>query len=95
MSSSSNSSFSSDDLQRLGDVVCQVDVWLGTATISVRECLHMTRHSIIPLQQVAGADMQLVVNGVPVATGEVVIADDSTALRVTEILAPPSAESIE
>ena len=49
MSSSSNSLFSNADLQPLSDVTCNVDVWLGTATISVRDCLHMKRHSIIRL----------------------------------------------
>jgi flagellar motor switch protein FliN/FliY len=93
MSSSSNSLFSSADLQALGDVTCSVDVWLGTATISVRDCLHMKRHMVIPLEQSAGSDMQVVINGVLVAHGEVVIIDDSTAVRVTEIATPPSAET--
>jgi flagellar motor switch protein FliN/FliY len=85
--------FSSDELLPLSDVACHVDVWLGTATISVRDCLHLTRHSIIRLAQSAGSDMQVAVNGVPVANGEVVIVDDSTAIRLTEIVAPPSAET--
>jgi len=93
MSSLSNSLFSNDELVPLSDVTCSVDVRLGTATISVRECLHMKRHSIIRLQQSAGSDMQVAVNGVLVASGEVVIVDDSTAIRLTEILAPPSAET--
>jgi len=77
----------------LNDVVCHVDVLLGTATVSVRECLRWTRNSVIRLRQDAGTDMQVAVNGVPVAIGEVVIIDDSTAVRVTEILPPPSSES--
>jgi flagellar motor switch protein FliN/FliY len=85
--------FSNEDLVPLSDVTCSVDVWLGTATISVRECLHMKRHSVIRLRQSAGSDMQVAVNGVPVANGEVVIIDDSTAVRLTEIVAPPSAET--
>jgi len=85
--------FSNEDLQPLNDVSCSVDVWLGTATISVRDCLHMKRHSIIRLQQSAGSDMQVAVNGVPIANGEVVIVDDSTAIRLTEVVAPPSAET--
>jgi flagellar motor switch protein FliN/FliY len=93
MSSSSNLLFSNTDLQALGDVSCSVDVWLGTARISVRDCLHMKRHSVIPLEQSAGSDMLVVVNGVLVAHGEVVIIDDSTAIRVTEIATPPSAET--
>ena len=77
----------------LNDVVCHIDVLLGTATVSVRECLRWTRNSVIRLRQEAGTDMQVAVNGVPVAIGEVVIIDDSTAVRVTEILPPPSSES--
>ena len=93
MSSSSNSSSSSPALVPLNDVICQIDVLLGTATVSVRECLHWKRNSIIRLRQIAGSDMHVTINGVPVAIGEVVIVDDSTAVRVTEILPPPSSES--
>ena len=93
MSSSSNLLSSNPALVPLSDVVCHVDVLLGTATVSVRECLHWKRNSIVRLQQSAGSDMQVTINGVHVATGEVVIVDDSTAVRVTEILAPPSSES--
>ena len=93
MSSSSNSSSSNPSLLPLSDVVCHVDVLLGTATVSVRDCLHWKRNSIVRLRQSAGSDMQVTINGVVVATGEVVIVDDTTAVRVTEILAPPSSES--
>jgi flagellar motor switch protein FliN/FliY len=93
MSSSSNSSFSNAALLPLSDVVCHVDVLLGTATVSVRDCLHWRRNSVIRLRQSAGSDMQVTINGVAVATGEIVIVDDTTAVRVTEILAPPSSES--
>lgn len=106
MSSSSNSSSSnaaaaqtatnsatSAPLAPLNDVVCHIDVLLGTATVSVRDCLTWKRNSVIRLTQSAGSDMQVAVNGVPVAIGEVVIVDDSTAVRVTEILPPPSSES--
>jgi flagellar motor switch protein FliN/FliY len=90
----SSNAANSAALQPLSDVVCQIDVLLGTATVSVRECLHWKRNSVIRLQQSAGADMQVTINGVPVAIGEVVIIDDSTAVRITEILAPPSSESV-
>lgn len=92
MSSSSSSLFSNEEILPLSDVTCEVDVMLGTTTISVRDCLHLQRHSILRLEQSAGSDMQVLINGVPVASGEVVIVDDSTAIRVTEITSPPSAE---
>lgn len=90
-SSSSNEAGVAVDLGRLRDVVCNVAVVLGTGTISVRDCLSLQGGSLIPLQQMAGSDLQVLVNGVPVALGEVVIVDDSTAIRLTEILSPPSA----
>ena len=100
MSSSQNSSFSSDAITSsavapLNDVVCQVNVVLGSSTLSVRECLRLRRNSIIRLAETAGEDMQVVVNGIAIAAGEVVIIDDSTAIRLTDILPPPSSEAPE
>jgi flagellar motor switch protein FliN/FliY len=100
MSSSQNSSSSSDAITPatvapLNDVVCRVDVILGSSSMSVRECLRLRRHSVIRLAQTAGGDMHVVVNGIGLAAGEVVIIDDSTAIRITDILAPPSSEAPE
>jgi flagellar motor switch protein FliN len=95
--SSSRSSLSSNeratdlDLGRLQDVVCRVEVVLGSGTVSVRDCLGLRRHSIVRLAQAAGSDLQVLVNGIPIAYGEVVIIDNHTSLRLTAILAPPSA----
>jgi flagellar motor switch protein FliN len=102
MSSSKNSSSSSASggpaavtalPERLEDVVCTVDVMLGTGSVSVRQCLALVRGSVIRLEQVAGADLQVRINGIPIADAEVVIMDDATSVRLTEILAPPSAVS--
>ncbi len=98
MSSSPNSSSSSepieaDPLAPLHDVSCRVDVVLGTAAMSVRRCLRLQRGSVLRLAQSAGNDLQVVVNGVAIALGEVVVIDNSTAVRVTDILAPPSHEA--
>jgi len=90
-SSSSSETSVAVDLGRLRDVVCRVEVVLGTGTISVRSCLSLKTGSVIALQQPAGSDLLVMVNSVPVGLGEVVIVDDSTAIRLTEILPPPSA----
>jgi len=95
MSSSPNSSSSSEPLAELSplyDVPCEVSVVLGTGRVSVRQCLYLKPKTVIPLAQVAGSDMQLLVNGIPIATGEVAVLDDSTAVRLTQIVPPPSTE---
>lgn len=94
MSSSKNSS-SSNDLavepipDRLQDVLCRVEVILGTGAVSVRDCLALERDRVIALTQPAGTDLQVLANGIPIAAGEVVIVDQNTAIRVTEILPTP------
>ena len=98
MSSSPNSSSSSSPAVDTGgpspfagmlDVSCGVAVVLGTGTISVRDCLKLQRLSVIRLNQSAGSDLDVRVHGVGVASGEVVIIDDSTAVRLTNITPPP------
>ena len=75
---------------RLRDVVCRVEVILGTGHLSVRECLALRPGSVVRLAQPGGSDLQVLVNAIPVVKAEVVVVDDSTAIRVTEILPPPS-----
>ncbi|HEY3380308.1 MAG TPA: FliM/FliN family flagellar motor switch protein [Vicinamibacterales bacterium] len=67
------------------DVVCELSVILGSGSVTVRRCLALQRHSVLRLDQSAGEDLQVMVNGVTIAKGEVVIVEDSTAMRVTEI----------
>jgi flagellar motor switch protein FliN len=95
LSLSSSSEVTTAAVAPLYDVTCKVDVVLGTAMLSVSECLRLKKNSIIRLAQSAGGDMTVLINGIGVAAGEVVIIDDSTAIRITDILPAPSSEGIE
>jgi flagellar motor switch protein FliN/FliY len=75
------------------DVFCTVDVIVGTGSITVRDCLKLQRNSVIRLAQTAGSDLQLTVNGIAAATGEVVVYDDTTSVRITEVMTTPDAEA--
>lgn len=93
ISSSSSSAASVDEpLGSLFDVDCVVEVVLGTGRITVRDCLRLDRSSIVRLDQAAGADLELRVQGQPLANGEVVIVDDGTALRLRRIIPPAGTE---
>jgi flagellar motor switch protein FliN/FliY len=61
--------------------------------MTVRDCARLVPQSIVRLRQAAGADLEVRVGGIPVATGEVVIADDTVALRVSRLL-PPSGQEL-
>lgn len=75
------------------DVPCSVEVIVGTGSITVRECLQLQRDSVIRLEQAAGADLALLVEGIPAAAGEIVVDDDTTSVRISAILPTPSAEA--
>jgi flagellar motor switch protein FliN/FliY len=68
----------------LMDVVCKVNIRLGTRRITVRECLALRQHSIIRLTQPIGDDLHVCVEDVLLAKGEVVMVDDSTSIRLTD-----------
>jgi flagellar motor switch/type III secretory pathway protein FliN len=53
----------------------------------------LQRDSIVKLTQPAGSDLQVTVQGVPTATGEIVIDDDTTSVRISSVLPPPGAEA--
>ena len=96
MSSSQNSSSSSDVVTPFDwmlDVPCQLDVVLGTATLTVAECSRLAVHSVVRLRQAAGTDLDVRLGGVPFACGEVAIVDDNVSLRLARIL-PPTAEEM-
>jgi flagellar motor switch protein FliN/FliY len=102
MSSSPTSSSSSDPdvapaqvFQQLLDVCVPADVLLGTGSVTVRQCLALDRNSLLELTQSAGEDLMLDVRGVQLARGEIVIVEDSAALRITEISAPPPPRAVE
>ena len=64
----------------------------ANGTISVRECLALGPRHVVRLSQSAGEDLQVVVGDVPVARAEVVIVEDSTGVRVTDMIKPSPTE---
>lgn len=102
MSSSQTSSSSSDALGAhdplppalapMFDVRCLVEFILGTGRVTIRDVLRLEASSVLRLEQSAGSDLSVRVQNVVVATGEVVIADETTALRINRVTAPAGVE---
>lgn len=83
------------DLGRLSDVPVELAVEIGRTRMTVGATLGLRPGSIVVLDRVAGEPVDLLVNGTPIARGEVVVIDEEFALRVTEVLgdrAPVPAE---
>src|SRR2546421_12795655 len=82
---------SPSDLRRLSDVPVDLSVEMGRTRMTVGETLELRQGSIITLNRMAGEPVDLLVNGTPIARGEVVVIDEQFGLRVTEVLGHPSA----
>src|SRR4051794_41760140 len=56
--------------------------------MTIGETLALGRGSIVSLTRLAGEPVDLLVNGKPIARGEVVVIDEEFGLRLTEVVAP-------
>ena len=74
------------DLRRLSDVPMELSVEIGRTHMTVGETLQLRAGSIVTLERLAGEPVDLLVNGTPIARGEVVVVDEQFGLRVTEIV---------
>jgi flagellar motor switch protein FliN/FliY len=70
------------------DVGLEATVELGRSSLIIREILALGPGSVVELDKLAGEPADLLINGRPLARGEVVVIDDHFGLRVTEIMSP-------
>jgi flagellar motor switch protein FliN/FliY len=82
---------SAADLERLNDVGLELTVEVGRTRMTLGQALALGPGSVITLDRLADQPVDLLVNGMPVARGEVVVIDDVFGLRVTQIVATPEA----
>ncbi len=76
-----------DNLDLLMNVSLGVTAELGRCTLRVSEVLKLGRGSIVELDRLAGAPIDVLVNNRLVARGEVIAVDDRFGVRVTEVIA--------
>ncbi|MCA9027233.1 MAG: flagellar motor switch protein FliN [Planctomycetaceae bacterium] len=72
-------------LNRFLDVTLQASVELGQAQISIGEVLKLGQGAVVQLDRDVTDPVDILVQGVRLARGEVVIVDDSYAVRITQV----------
>lgn len=86
------------DLRRLSAVPVDLSVEIGRARMTVGETLELREGSVVTLDRMAGEPVDLLVNGTPIARGEVVVIDEQFGLRLTQVLSSagtPEAVALE
>lgn len=84
------------DLSKLTDVTVELTVEVGRTRMSLGETLSLGPGSVVTLDRLADQPVDLLVNGRPIARGEVVVIDEQFGLRITEVAgAAPEAPAAE
>ena len=83
----------SADLERLNDVMVELTVEVGRTRMTLGQALALGPGSVITLDRLADQPVDLLVNGMPVARGEVVVIDEEFGLRITEVAGSGVAEA--
>ncbi len=78
----------SADLERLYDVTVELAVEVGRTRMTLGQALALGPGSVVTLDRLADKPVDLLVNGKPIARGEVVVIDEEFGLRITEVTSP-------
>jgi len=73
------------DLTRLTEVTVELTVEVGRTRMSLGETMSLGQGSVVTLDRLADKPVDLLVNGRPIARGEVVVIDEQFGLRITEV----------
>jgi flagellar motor switch protein FliN/FliY len=79
---------SEESFQLLLDVPLRVTVELGRTRMPIQDLLELGQGSVIDLERLAGEPVDVLVNGHPIALGEIVVFNDRYAVRVVSINTP-------
>jgi flagellar motor switch protein FliN len=72
----------------LSDVRLRARIELGRRQMYVEDILKLNEGSVVELDKLAGDPVEILVNEVLVARGEVLVLNDYFCVRVTEVLSP-------
>ena len=77
------------NLEMIMSVPLQVSVEIGRTTQKVDEILSYSKGTLVVLDKLAGDQVDVFVNGLCVAHGDVVVIDDNFGVRITEVVHQP------
>ena len=73
-------------LERFAEVSIEISVEIGRVTMPIGELLKLGEGAVVELNRTVSEPVDVMAQGVRIASGEVVVVDDRFAVRITEIL---------
>jgi len=77
----------SPEYAHLADVPLRLEAVLGRLTMNMRAVASLEEGVVLTLNRSAGDNVDLCVAGVDLASGEIVVIEDTLGLRITDLLA--------
>lgn len=74
------------NIELLMGVNLHVTVEIGRTRLAIRDVLALTPGSIVELDKLAGEKVDVLVNGQPIAQGDVVVVDENFGVRITDVV---------
>jgi flagellar motor switch protein FliN/FliY len=70
------------------DIPVTISMEVGRTSISIRNLLQLNQGSVVELDRLAGEPLDVMVNGMLIAHGEVVVVNEKFGIRLTDVISP-------
>jgi len=77
-----------DNLRLLENIDVALTVEVGRTQLTIRDLLRLSEGSVVELNRMAGDPLDVLVNGTPIAKGEVVMVGERFGIRFGQIITP-------
>jgi flagellar motor switch protein FliN len=77
-----------EHLKLLESIDVSLTVEVGRTQLTIRDLLRLSEGSVVELNRLAGDPLDVLVNGTPIAKGEVVMVGDRFGIRFGQIITP-------
>ena len=79
---------SNGQFKKIENVETKLTVEVGSTFITIRDLLKLNVGSVVELDTVAGEHLRILINGIPLARGEIVIMGETLGIRFTDVIVP-------
>ena len=73
-----------EQIANFADVPLQIEVELDRRIMKVREILNLSEGKVLTMNRLAGENIDILVGGSLVASGEIVVLEDIMGVRITD-----------
>jgi flagellar motor switch protein FliN/FliY len=77
-----------ESLRVLENIEVTLTVEVGRTELTIRDLLRLSEGSVIDLNRLAGDPLDVLVNGTPIARGEVVMVGERFGIRFSSVIDP-------